>query len=64
MEGIVEEADDVADERRECLSECEMTEYAMSLQTVPYDTKPYEEFFRLYQFNMSEKTVDMLNKPE
>ena len=64
MEGIVEEADDVADERRECLSECEMTGYTMSLQTVPYDTKPYEEFFRLYQFNMSKATIDMFNNPQ
>ena len=64
MEGIVEEADDVADERRECLSECEMTGYTMSLQTVPYDTKPYEEYFRSYPSNLSKDVIDMLENPQ
>ena len=64
MEGIVEEAEDVADERRECLSECSTTEYAMSLQTVPYDTKPYKQFFRLYPFDFSNDTIDMFNNPQ
>ena len=64
MEGIVEEAEDVADERRECLSECSTTEYAMSLQTVPYDTEPYKQFFRLYPFDFSNDTIDMFNNPQ
>ena len=64
MEGIFEEAEDVADEREECLDECEIIEYDMSLQTVPYDTKPYEEFFRLYQFNLSKEVVEMFENPQ
>ena len=64
MESIFEEAEDVTDEREECLDECEIIEYDMSLQTVPYDTKPYEEFFRLYQFNLSKEVVEMFENPQ
>ena len=60
MEGIVEEAEDVGD----CLDECEITEYHMSLQTVPYDTKPYGEFFRSYPFNLTKDVIDLLEDPQ
>ena len=62
MESIFEEAEDVTDEREECLDECEIIEYDMSLQTVPYDTKPYEEFN--LQFNLSKEVVEMFENPQ
>ena len=64
MEGIVEEAEQVADERRQCLPQCIIFEYAMSLQSVPYDTKPYEEYFRSYPSNLSKDVIDMLENPQ
>ena len=64
MEGIVEEAEEVADERRRCLPECMMTEYAMSLQSLPYDTKPYQEHFRSYPNNLSKDVIGMLENPQ
>ena len=56
MEEIVEVAEKDTDEKKKwCLPECSMTEYVMSVQTLPYDSTPYEKW--LDNFDISNESV-------
>lgn len=62
MEEIVEVAERVTDETKRCLPECSMTEYVMSVQTLPYDSAPYEKW--LDHFNFSRDIIEMMKHPQ